>query len=84
MTELDAVENREALDFITENEDLLLSVLYIRHDGDNGEGALIAFARILTPILRVYPAEWLPPSSVELSRLGFQEIPVISEANGGN
>ena len=82
MTELDAGENREALDFITENEDLLLSVLYARHDGDNGEAALIAFARILTPIIRVY-SPW-PPSSAELARIGFAELCLDSSLLGAS
>jgi len=71
MTETEAREYKEALDFITEDEALLLSVLYDRREGDNGEGALFSFARILAPILRVWPA-WLPLPP------GFQEEMIVS------
>ena len=75
MTETEAREYKEALDFITEDEALLLSVLYDRREGDNGEGALLSFARILTPILRKYPA-WLPLPP------GFQEECIVSIGTG--
>jgi hypothetical protein len=67
MTEADIADCQAGLAFILEDEERLLSALHTRDRFEGSEDrAVLALARVLTPILRVWPS-WcpLPP--------GFQE-----------
>jgi hypothetical protein len=72
MTEADIADCQAGLAFILEDEERLLSALHARdYFGGSEDRAVLALARILSPILRVWPS-WcpLPP--------GFEECITIT------
>jgi hypothetical protein len=72
MTPADIADCEEGLAFILEDEERLLSALHARdYFGGSEDRAVLALARVLTPILRVYPS-WLPLP------LGFREEMIVS------
>jgi len=77
MTEADIADCQAGLAFILEDEERLLSALHTRDRFEGSEDrAVLALARVLTPILRVWPS-WCTRAN------GFKEECTITLIGAG-